>query len=113
MPAGIYGKAALEHLGIWADVAPQVAQADNVRAALAFVATGEAPYGIVYATDAAAEDRVSVIATVPAGSHPPIRYPVADLATRDTEAEGAFLDYLRGADARAIFEQQGFTVLAP
>jgi molybdate transport system substrate-binding protein len=111
VPAGIYGKAALESLDLWRGVAPMVAQTDNVRAALVLVATGEAPYGIVYATDAAAEEAVTVIGTFPAETHPPIVYPVADLATRDTEAEADFLDYLRGAEARAIFEAQGFTVL--
>jgi len=112
VPAGIYGKAALERLDVWEAVAPQVAQADNVRAALALVASGEAPYGIVYATDAAAQDNVSIIGTFPAETHPPIVYPVADLATRDAQAVQAFLDYLRGAEARAAFGRQGFTVLA-
>ncbi|WP_439154903.1 molybdate ABC transporter substrate-binding protein [Yoonia sp.] len=112
VPAGIYGKASLEALGLWDGIAAQVAQADNVRAALAFVATGEAPYGIVYATDAVADGRVSVVGTFPAETHPPIIYPVADLANRDIPAEAAFLEYLRGAQARAAFERQGFTVLA-
>lgn len=112
VPAGIYGKASLETLGLWDGIAGQVAQADNVRAALAFVAAGEAPYGIVYATDAAAEDRVTVVGTFPADTHPPIVYPAADLANRDGPAEAAFLVYLRGAQARATFERQGFTVLA-
>ena len=112
VPAGIYGKAALEHLGLWDGVAPQVAQTDNVRAALALVATGEAPYGIVYATDAAAEDDVSVVATFPADSHPPIVYPAAELTNRDTPATAEFLVYLRGAEARAAFERQGFVVVA-
>ena len=111
VPAGIYGKAALEALGLWDSVAAQVAQADNVRAALAFVATGEAPLGIVYATDAAATDAVSVIGLFPTDTHPPIIYPVADLANRDTAAEAAFLEYLRGPQARAAFEGQGFTLL--
>lgn len=111
VPAGIYGKAALETLGLWSDVAPKVVQTDNVRAALALVALGEVPFGIVYATDAAAEDDVTVVGTFPADSHPPIIYPVADLATRDGPAEAAFLDYLRGAEARTAFERQGFTVL--
>ena len=75
VPAGIYGKAALESLGLWDDVAPRVVQADNVRAALAFVAMGEALYGIVYATDAVAEDRVAVVGTFPAETHPRIVYP--------------------------------------
>jgi len=112
VPAGIYGKAALDSLGLWDGIAPQVAQTDNVRAALALVAAGEAPLGIVYATDAAAEDRVAVIGTFPADSHPPIVYPAADLANRDTAAEAAFLSYLTGPEARAAFERQGFTVLA-
>jgi len=112
VPAGIYGKAALENLGLWAGIEAQVAQADNVRAALAFVATGEAPYGIVYATDAVAEDRVTVVGTFPDGTHPPIVYPVADLANRDTAAEAAFLEFLRGAEAREAFARQGFMVMA-
>ena len=112
VPAGIYGKAALEHLGLWASVAPQVAQADNVRAALAFVITGEAPYGIVYATDAVATDAVSVVGSFPADSHPPITYPVAGLGGQARLGKTAFLDYLRGPEARAAFERQGFAVLA-
>lgn len=111
VPAGIYGKAALESLGLWNEVETQVAQADNVRAALAFVATGEAPYGIVYATDAVAEDDVTVIGTFPAETHPPIVYPAADLSNRDTPAESDFLDYLRGPEAREAFERQGFVVV--
>ncbi|MEQ8480560.1 MAG: molybdate ABC transporter substrate-binding protein [Hoeflea sp.] len=110
VPAGIYGKASLEQLGLWDSVETQVAQADNVRAALSFVATGEAPYGIVYATDAVAEDKVSVVGTFPADSHPPIIYPAADMANRDFPAEAEFLNYLRGPEARAAFERQGFVV---
>ena len=75
VPAGKYGKAALESLGVWDAVADRVVQADNVRAALAFVARGEAPAGIVYATDADAEPAVKVVGTFPADSHPPIVYP--------------------------------------
>lgn len=112
VPAGIYGKASLESLGLWDDVEAQVAQADNVRAALALVATGEAPYGIVYATDAAAEAGVTVVGTFPADSHPAIVYPAADLAGRDVPAETEFLEYLKGAEARAAFERQGFVVVA-
>lgn len=111
VPAGIYGKAALESLGLWDGVAGKVAQADNVRAALAFVAAGEAPYGIVYATDAVAEDGVTVVGAFPADTHPPVVYPAADLATRDTVAEAAFLEYLRGPEAREAFERQGFVVV--
>ena len=112
VPAGIYGKAALQELGLWSEVAPRVAQADNVRAALAFVARGEAPYGIVYATDAVAEDRVTVVGSFPEDSHPPIVYPVAALDGADPAVTGPFLDFLRGATARAVFERQGFTVVA-
>ncbi|MEQ8902308.1 MAG: molybdate ABC transporter substrate-binding protein [Roseovarius sp.] len=112
VPAGIYGKAALENLGQWQAVAPRVAQSNNVRGALALVALGEAPYGIVYATDAAAEDAVSVIGTFPAGTHPPIVYPVAGIAGREGPAQSALLDYLQGAEARAAFARQGFAVIA-
>ena len=111
VPAGIYGKAALQSLGLWEDVAPRVAQADNVRAALALVATGAAPYGIVYATDARAEDDVTAIATFPAETHPPILYPAAAIAGAEGPA-AAFLDYLAGAEARAAFEAEGFAVVA-
>ncbi|MAC77887.1 MAG: molybdate ABC transporter substrate-binding protein [Rhodobacteraceae bacterium] len=112
VPAGIYGKASLENLELWDTVAPKVAQADNVRAALNLVATGEAPYGIVYATDAVAEDNVTVVGTFPADSHPPIVYPAAELAGHDSDAENAFMDFLKGPVARTAFERQGFVVLA-
>jgi molybdate transport system substrate-binding protein len=108
VPAGIYGKAALTHLGLWDRVEARVAQTDNVRAALALVALGAAPYGIVYASDAMAEDNVTIIGTFPVESHPPIRYPVAALAGRDGAGVAAFLAYLRGDAARAIFARHGF-----
>ena len=112
VPAGQYGKAALTTLGIWAKVAPSVAQSDNVRAALALVSTGEAPYGIVYATDAAADDNVTIVGTVPADSYPPIVYPAALLTEAADEADRAFYDALTSPDAaRAAFEAQGFAVL--
>lgn len=111
VPAGKYGKAALEKLGGWDKVKDKVAQADNVRAALLLVSRGEAPLGIVYTTDAAADPKVKVLATFPQDSHPPILYPVA--LTRDSTHPDAqaFLTYLRGAGPRAAFEKQGFTVL--
>ncbi len=112
VPAGIYAKAALTGLGIWEEVEPKVAQADNVRAALAFVATGEAPMGIVYATDAVADDTVTVVGTFPADTHPPIIYPAASIAAGDSPLKAAFVDFLRGDTAKAAFERQGFTVLA-
>ncbi|MTD99395.1 molybdate ABC transporter substrate-binding protein [Paracoccus sp. YIM 132242] len=109
VPAGQYGKAALDSLGLWDEVRADVAQSDNVRAALALVATGEAPLGIVYATDATAEDDVTVVGEFPKGSHPPITYPAALLAGAD-EADRAFYDALRGDAADAIFARHGFTV---
>ena len=112
VPAGIYGKASLETLGLWDRVAPKVAQANNVRAALALVSTGEAPLGIVYATDAVADDRVSVVGTFPADSHPPIVYPAAALSESGNPLKSTFLDYLRGDAAREAFERQGFAVVA-
>lgn len=112
VPAGIYGKAALESLGIWEAVEPKAAQADNVRAALAFVSTGEAPMGIVYSTDAVADDNVTVVGTFPADTHPPIIYPAASIAESDNPLNAEFLAFLRSATARAAFERQGFMVLA-
>jgi molybdate transport system substrate-binding protein len=111
VPAGKYGKAALESLGVWESVADDVAQADNVRAALALVALGEAPLGIVYATDARAEPRVEVLGTFPADTHPPIVYPVARTASSPSDAATSFLDFLATPEARAAFEAEGFTVL--
>lgn len=111
VPAGIYGRSALENLGVWKSVADKVAQADNVRAALALVATGNAPYGIVYATDAIAEDRVSVVGRFPETSHPPIIYPAAATAGGNSAAAARFLAFLRRENARAAFERQGFEIL--
>jgi molybdate transport system substrate-binding protein len=108
VPAGQYGKAALESLGLWETVAPMVSQSDNARAALARVATGEAPYGIVYATDAAADDNVTIVGTFPADSHPPIVYPAALLTEAVDDADRAFLDALRSEPARAVFGRHGF-----
>ena len=113
VPAGKYGKAALEKLGVWASVADRVAQAENVRAALALVATGEAPLGIVYQTDAAADPKVRIIGAFPEDSHPPIIYPAAETAAAKAADAGAFLKYLQSAKARGLFEAQGFTVLVP
>ncbi|BBK41469.1 molybdate ABC transporter substrate-binding protein [Allostella vacuolata] len=110
VPAGKYGKAALETLGLWPQVASRLAQTENVRAALVLVSRNEAPLGIVYATDAAAEPRVRVVGAFPADSHPPIIYPIA--LTRDSVPEAAgFVGWLRSAAAAAHFEKQGFTRL--
>jgi molybdate transport system substrate-binding protein len=113
VPAGKYGKAALEHLGVWDTVADKVVQTDNVRAALAFVAAGETPLGIVYATDAAAEPNVKVLGAFPDDSHPPILYPVAQTVSSENAYAVAFFDFLRSDAARPAFEKQGFVFVAP
>jgi molybdate transport system substrate-binding protein len=110
VPAGRYGKAALETLGAWASVADKLAQAENVRAALLLVSRGEAPAGIVYQTDAAADKGVTIIGTFPEDTHPPIVYPIALTASAGPDA-AAFLAYIRSGKARPLFEAQGFTVL--
>jgi molybdate transport system substrate-binding protein len=113
VPAGKYGKAALEALGVWPSVAGRVVQAENVRAVLAFVATGEAPLGIVYKTDANSEPRVKSIAAFPADSHPPIVYPVAMTAASTNPEAKAFFDFMRSDAATPAYEEQGFTIVAP
>jgi molybdate transport system substrate-binding protein len=111
VPAGKYGKAALEKLGVWNSVSAQIAAADSVRAALALVARNEAPLGIVYQTDAAVEPGVKIVGTFPADTHPPIIYPIALLAgSKNPDAPG-YMNYLESAKAKPHFEQQGFTVL--
>jgi len=109
VPAGKYGKAALEALGVWSSVAAKVAPAEDVRAALLLVSRGETPLGIVYATDAAADKGVRIVASFPDDSHPPIAYPAAKIAASDNPAADAFLAYLRSDRARPFFERQGFT----
>lgn len=113
VPAGKYGKAALESLGVWPSVEGKVAQAENVRAALKFVATGEAALGIVYQTDATAEPAVKVIGTFPEGSHAPIVYPAGITAESKNADAAELLKYLQSGKAKELFEGQGFTVLAP
>jgi molybdate transport system substrate-binding protein len=107
VPAGKYGKASLEALGVWKDVQSKVAAAENVRAALVLVSRGEAPLGIVYKTDAAADSKVRIVGLFPENTHPPIVYPVAITATGNPYAE-AFLNWLTRPEARAIFEKHGF-----
>lgn len=108
VPAGIYGKAALSHFGLWDPLSAQVAQTDNVRAALALVASGAALFGIVYASDARAEPRVSLRAVFPPESHPAIVYPAALVADRTTPAARAFLDHLSSDAAQRLFDAHGF-----
>ena len=111
VPAGKYARAALEKLGLWATVEARLAMAENVRAALVFVTRGEAPLGIVYATDALAEPGVKIIARFPSGSHPPIVYPAALTAGSKSPDAAKFLTFLRSDAARAVFAARGFTVL--
>ena len=111
VPAGKYAKAALTHLGIWSEVDSRIVAADNVRAALNFVARGEAPLGIVYRSDAASEPSVRVVATFPAATHAPIVYPIAIVAGHDSAAARALLDRLRGAPEQAILRGYGFDIL--
>jgi molybdate transport system substrate-binding protein len=111
VPVGKYAKTALEKLGLWGEVQPRLAMTESVRAALALVARGEAPLGIVYATDAAAEPKVKIVATFPPDSHPPIIYPFAVVAESKLASAAQFLDYLKGPVARRAFEAQGFSLL--
>lgn len=111
VPAGKYGKAALEALGVWPLVQDRIAMAENVRAALKLVASGEAPAGIVYATDAKAEPAVRVVGVFPAATHAEIVYPVGLVSTSKNADAVALLAYLQGKEARTIFEDQGFKVL--
>ncbi|WP_031254753.1 molybdate ABC transporter substrate-binding protein [Mesorhizobium sp. L48C026A00] len=113
VPAGKYGKAALVSLGVWSSIEDKLAQAENVRAALKLVSTGEAALGLVYATDAHAEPGVKVIGTFPQDSHPPIVYPVAQIADSKDKHASAFLKCLQSAKAGELFKAQGFTVLTP
>jgi molybdate transport system substrate-binding protein len=111
VPAGKYGKAALEKLGAWDGVKDHIAQAESVRAALLLVARGETPLGIVYQTDAASEPGVKIIGTFPEDTHPPIIYPAALTKDSNSAAAADFLKYIRSPAARPAFERQGFTVL--
>ncbi|MBM3520089.1 MAG: molybdate ABC transporter substrate-binding protein [Alphaproteobacteria bacterium] len=111
VPAGRYAKAALEALGAWAGVKDHLAEQANVRAALALVARGEAPLGIVYLTDARAEPAVAVVATFPAASHPAIVYPAAITASSTNPAAERYLAFLRGSVAQEIFRRHGFAIL--
>lgn len=112
VPAGKYGKASLEKLGVWNSVSGKLAQAENVRAALALVGRGEAPLGIVYKTDAASEPNVKIVGSFPADTHAPIVYPAAQLGNSKNPKASEFLRFLAGPEAKAIFERNGFTFIA-
>ncbi|SEL71131.1 molybdate transport system substrate-binding protein [Pseudoxanthomonas sp. GM95] len=111
VPAGKYAKSALESLKLWDGVQAKLAESDSVRSALLLVSRGEAPLGIVYGSDAAADPGVRVVDTFPATSHPAIVYPVASLTTGTAPSRKAFVTWLGTAPAKAIFEKRGFTVL--
>jgi molybdate transport system substrate-binding protein len=110
VPVGKYAKAALTNLDLWSSIEPRLVRADNVRVALMYVARGEAPLGIVYATDAAVEPQVRIVDLFPESSHAPISYPVA--ATSQASADAAnFLTFLRSDAARAVFTRAGFNII--
>ena len=114
VPAGRYAKQALEKLGSWATLAPHLAQAENVRAALEYVARGDTPLGIVYRTDALAEPRVKIVGVFADVTHAPIVYPAArTIVAADPRGATAFLAFLRGARADAIFRRAGFAEAGP
>jgi molybdate transport system substrate-binding protein len=111
VPAGKYGKAALEALGVWSSVADKIAPAPDVRAALVLVARGETPLGIVYQTDAAADKAVKTVGTFPADTHPPIVYPIAITATSTHPDAQSYMAFLKSDAAKPAFEKQGFVRL--
>jgi len=109
VPAGKYGQAALTSLGVWRSVEAKTVRGENVRTALMFVARGEAPFGVVYDTDAKVEPKVRIVGLFPAGSHPAIVYPGALVAGRSNPEAAAFLAYLKGPEAGRVFARFGFT----
>lgn len=108
VPAGKYGRSALESLGVWASVEKRVARTDNVRAALVLVSRGETPFGIVYRTDAIADKGVRIVDAFPSDAHPAIVYPIALVAASRSTAARPLDDYLRSPRARSIWEKYGF-----
>jgi molybdate transport system substrate-binding protein len=111
VPAGKYGKAALEALGVWPSVASRIAPAQDVRATLLLVSRGEAPLGIVYQTDAAADKSVKIIGMFPESTHPPIIYPIAVTTASTNAGAAAYVGFLKSPAAKSAFEKQGFVVL--
>ncbi len=111
VPAGRYARTALMSLGVWSSVADHLAQAENVRLALAYVARGETPFGVVYETDAKSQPKVRIVDVFPASTHPPVIYPAALLKTAGPDAAG-FFAYLKSDAATAAFAAAGFTSLA-
>ena len=110
VPVGIYTKAALTKLGVWAEVEPKLARADSVRAAMAYVDREECPLGIVYTTDAWVDPKVRIVATFPEDSHPPIIYPAALVAGQETPAAREFLAFIQSDAAKEVWRKYGFLV---
>ncbi|MEJ0015526.1 MAG: molybdate ABC transporter substrate-binding protein [Acetobacteraceae bacterium] len=110
VPVGIYAEQALRKLNLWDTIEPRLARAEDVRSALLLVERGEAPAGIVYATDAAVSKGVMVAGVFPANSHDPVTYPFAVTKSGDTSEARALMTYLSGPAARAIFVKRGFKV---
>jgi len=109
VPVGRYAQQALTKLGVWDAVAPKIARTDNVRAALVLVERGEAPFGIVYATDAAASGKVNIAGAFPAGSYALVSYPFAILAKRGRPEVKSFFEFLYGPEAQAVYRKAGFS----
>jgi molybdate transport system substrate-binding protein len=110
VPAGKYGKAALAALEVWPSVSRKIARGENVRAALQFVSRGEAPFGIVYRTDAMADRKVRIVGVFPADSHPPIVYPAAILAGSSSPGAEKFFVFLKSSEAANVFRKHGFVI---
>ena len=111
VPVGRYAKESLTKLGLWATVEPKLAMSDNVRAAMEFVARGDAALGVVYLTDAHSEPRVKVVASLPDDSHAPIVYPLAITASSKNPAAESFVAFLRSPQAAPLFAAQGFEAI--
>lgn len=111
VPAGAYGRQALEHFGAWESVKGRISQSDSAKAVAALVARGEAPLGIVFLTDALAEPKLTIVATFPPESHRPIIYPAALVSASTHPGRAAFLAMLSGPDAAKLFAEAGFTPL--
>jgi molybdate transport system substrate-binding protein len=110
-PAGRMAKASLTAMGIWDNIAPKVARAENPLLAVKMVARGDAPYAVVFTTDAMSDPGVDIVMTFPDDSHPPIRYPVALLAKSSNPGAPRFLDYLQSLASTDIFKRLGYIIV--
>lgn len=111
-PAGNYTKTALQNLGLWDSLLPRIVFANDVRATLSYVQTGNADAGFLYQTDAATADDITVLDIVPADSYPDVVYPAA-VVQNAANAKGAqaMLEFLQTGTAKEIFSKHGFTPL--